>query len=98
MANNKIPLWLEELNIEDIEFMRKFIINSGSLKLLAKDYEVSYPTIRSRLNELIEKINNQTSNEKEPMVSYIKKLAIEDKLSLDVAQLIINKYENDKDE
>ncbi len=50
------PQWLKHLSEEDLAFTRRFVLNSGSLKALAADYRVSYPTIRLRLDRLIEKI------------------------------------------
>lgn len=48
--------WLDHLNEEDITFLKKFVLSSGSLKELAKTYDVTYPTIRLRLDRLIQKI------------------------------------------
>jgi hypothetical protein len=50
------PAWLVHLADEDYEFIRKFVLASGSLKDLARQYDVSYPTIRLRLDRLIERI------------------------------------------
>ena len=41
---------------EDIAFLKRFLLASGSLKELAQGYSVSYPTVRLRLDRLIEKI------------------------------------------
>ncbi len=51
-----IPLWIRVLNEEDIAFVKRFVVNSGSLKTMAAEYDVSYPTMRRRLDRLIEKI------------------------------------------
>ena len=48
--------WLEHLPDEDLAFVKRFILASGSLKALAQDYGISYPTVRLRLDRLIEKI------------------------------------------
>ena len=48
--------WVEQLGEEDIAFVKRFILASGSLKALAQDYGISYPTVRLRLDRLIEKI------------------------------------------
>ena len=48
--------WLDNLEEEDLAFIRRFILASGSLKELAGAYGVSYPTVRLRLDRLIEKI------------------------------------------
>lgn len=55
MAAN-IPVWFAELSDEDREFVRRFVLASGSLKDLAEKYGVSYPTIRVRLDRLIERV------------------------------------------
>jgi hypothetical protein len=51
------PGWIDEMNHEDWQFIRRFILASGSLKELAQIYEVSYPTLRARLDRLIAKVN-----------------------------------------
>ncbi len=48
--------WLEQMDPEDLAFMKRFILASGSLKEMAKIYGVSYPTVRLRLDRLIQKI------------------------------------------
>ncbi|MBA8777369.1 DUF2089 family protein [Staphylococcus schleiferi subsp. coagulans] len=88
--------WLDDLDESDLEFVRRFILNSGSLKKLSKEYEVSYPTIRSRLNQLISKIKLVEEKQSEPMIKFIKSLAIEDKVSLETANLIIKKYKDER--
>lgn len=50
------PAWVEALEAEDLEFLRRFLLSSGSLKDLASEYQVSYPTIRGRLDRLIAKV------------------------------------------
>lgn len=57
------PQWLQHLSEEDLAFTRRFVLNSGSLKALAADYRVSYPTIRLRLDRLIDKIRLIESRE-----------------------------------
>jgi hypothetical protein len=48
--------WLEFLNDEDLAFVKRFLLASGSLKELAQAYGISYPTVRLRLDRLIAKI------------------------------------------
>ena len=38
---------------EDLDLIAELVLQSGSLKGLAKSYGVSYPTIRSRLDNVI---------------------------------------------
>lgn len=92
-----IPYWLENLENEDYEFIRKFIICSGSLKDLAQDYNVSYPTMRIRLDKLIKKIEiNKQINDS--YISLIKKLALDEKFDFETAKVLIDEYrkENNK--
>lgn len=56
MEDRNLPAWLARLEDEDYEFIKRFLLASGSLKDLAQQYEVSYPTIRLRLDRLIERI------------------------------------------
>jgi len=51
-----LPPWLEALDEEDQQFLRRFVLSSGSLKALCDEYEVSYPTLRARLDRLIAKV------------------------------------------
>jgi hypothetical protein len=48
--------WVEKLTDEDLAFIKRFMLASGSLKDLAKEYGISYPTIRLRLDRVIQKI------------------------------------------
>jgi len=56
MAAHEIPGWFAHLEEEDQQFIKRFLLASGSLKELAEFYEVSYPTLRLRLDRLIERI------------------------------------------
>ncbi|MFO0908583.1 MAG: DUF2089 family protein [Isosphaeraceae bacterium] len=51
-----LPSWIRELSEEDLAFLRRFLVCSGSLKDLATEYGVSYPTVRGRLDRLIAKV------------------------------------------
>ncbi len=46
------------LDGDDLEFVLRFVRASGSLKELAEGYQVSYPTIRARLDRLISRVND----------------------------------------
>ena len=50
---------------EDLDLITEFLLRSGSLKALAEAYGVSYPTIRLRLDRLIERLTAILS-EREP--------------------------------
>jgi len=51
-----LPTWMNGLSEEDTQFIKRFMLASGSLKELARQYGISYPTVRNRLDRLIEKI------------------------------------------
>src|SRR3954465_10246661 len=53
---DRLPAWLAALDDEDVAFLRRFLLGSGSLKELAEAYGVSYPTLRGRLDRLIAKV------------------------------------------
>ncbi len=56
MNDDTHPLWLSGMTEEDIGFIRRFVLASGSLKHVAQEYGISYPTVRLRLDRLIEKV------------------------------------------
>ena len=93
-----IPAWLAELDEEDLVFMKRFLLASGSLKEVASLYGVSYPTVRLRLDRLIQKIRLTEKAEEDPYVSLVKKLAVDDKLDFDTAKLLITEYRKLKEE
>lgn len=47
---------LARLTREDLDLITEFVLRSGSLKDLAEAYGVSYPTIRSRVDALIDRL------------------------------------------
>nr|WP_246162473.1 DUF2089 family protein [Sphingobacterium phlebotomi] len=47
---------LMRLSVEEQEFVLQFLINSGSLKEMANQMEKSYPTVRNKLDDLINRI------------------------------------------
>ena len=56
MSDSDKKRWMDSLEDEDLAFIKRFILFSGSLKDLADAYGVSYPTLRLRLDRLIDKI------------------------------------------
>lgn len=51
-----LPL-LAQLDSNEQDFIVKFVKSSGSLKEMAKELSLSYPTVRNLLNDIILKIN-----------------------------------------
>ena len=61
-------------------------------------YGVSYPTVRLRLDRLIQKIQLTETAEADPYVSLIKRLAVDDKLDVETARLLLQAYRKTKEE
>lgn len=96
MALQVIPEWMADLEDEDVTFVKKFLLASGSLKEMARQYGVTYPTVRLRLDRLIQKIKLSEDTEKEPYIALIKQLALNDKLDFETAKLLISEYKRAK--
>ena len=96
MALQVIPEWMADLEDEDITFVKKFLLASGSLKEMARQYGVTYPTVRLRLDRLIQKIKLSEDAENEPYIALIKQLALNDKLDFETAKLLIAEYKKAK--
>nr|WP_308506496.1 DUF2089 family protein [uncultured Agathobaculum sp.] len=92
MAIEVVPEWMAQLDDEDVSFIKKFILASGSLKEVAGVYSVTYPTVRLRLDRLTQKIDIGEREVEEPYSALIKRLAVNDKLDFDTAKILINEY------
>jgi hypothetical protein len=85
--------WLTELTDEEIAFLKRFVLASGSLKDLAADYRISYPTVRLRLDRLIQKIQIVD----DPRIAdgferYARGLHAEGKLDLATLKVLLQKH------
>lgn len=96
MTIEVVPEWIINLDDEDISFIKRFILASGSLKEVAKEYKVTYPTVRLKLDKLIQKIQINEDVSNEPYISLIKRMAINDKLDFDTAKILISEYKKVK--
>lgn len=92
MDMTMIPLWMSNLDDEDMTFIKRFLLASGSMKEVAAQYGVSYPTVRLQLDRLIQKIQLGEQIENEPYIALIKRLAVDDKLDFDTAKILISEY------
>lgn len=68
MAIETVPEWMAGLEDEDVAFIKKFLLASGSLKEVAGLYGVTYPTVRLRLDRLIQKIHLSEDTAADPYV------------------------------
>lgn len=98
MSIHIMPEWFENLDDEDVSFIKRFIIASGSLKEIARQYGVTYPTVRLRLDKLIQKIQISDQPEQDPFISLIKQLTINDKIDLSTAKVLTAEYKKTKRE
>lgn len=96
MSMELLPEWMAGLEEEDVAFIKKFILASGSLKEVAGQYGVTYPTVRLRLDRLIQKIKLTEDAAADPYIATIKRLAVNEKLDLDTAKVLIAEYKKSK--
>jgi len=96
MAIEIVPEWMINLDDEDISFMKNFLLASGSLKEIANKYNVTYPTVRLRLDRLIQKIQISEDNTNEPYIALIKRLAVNERVDFDTAKILITEYKKMK--
>lgn len=93
-----LPDWMAELEDEDAAFIKRFVLASGSLKEMAGLYGVSYPTVRLRLDRLIQKIKLSETAEADSYVALVKRLALDGRLDFDTAKLLLGAYRKAKEE
>lgn len=98
MPTGMMPEWLSALEDEELSFIKNFLLCSGSLKEVASLYGVSYPTVRLRLDRLIQKIQIGEEYTGEPYIALIKRLALNNRLDFDTAKVLIQEYKRNKNE
>ena len=87
---------MRDLTEEDLIFIKRFLLASGSLKEIAKEYSVTYPTVRVRLNRLIEKIKFTDTDIEDPYIGLIKRMVIDEQIEFDAARVLISEYKKQK--
>ncbi len=91
--------WLDYLSDDDLAFVKRFILASGSLKELARVYAISYPTVRLRLDRLIAKI--QVVEDQQTTSSFEKVLRAqyaEGKIDLDTLKRLLAAHREELEE
>jgi hypothetical protein len=84
------PDWLGELEPDDLQFLKRFLLSSGSLKALAEEYNVSYPTIRARLDRLIAKVQvAEDSTASDPFERRVRILVADSRLTPTIARELL---------
>ena len=81
---------LDQLEAEDREFVLRFVLASGSLKQVAEAYGVSYPTLRSRLDRLIERLQHAIAQRQpDPMAELLATLVERGELNSRAARQLL---------
>ena len=82
--------WTDLLSEEDLAFVKRFVLASGSLKEMAKVYGISYPTVRLRLDRLIEKVKILDSPQiTSPFERLVRARYAEGKIDMDTLKLLL---------
>ncbi|MCX6853106.1 MAG: DUF2089 family protein [Verrucomicrobia bacterium] len=85
--------WLDSLEEEDINFLKRFLLASGSLKELAEGYKVSYPTVRLRLDRLIQKVHvYDDANAGDAHERHMRALAADGKIDTATLKTLLSSY------
>ena len=91
--------WFLDLNEEDRNFVKRFVLASGSLKKLAQDYGISYPTVRLRLDRLIEKIKVLESYQNASRFERLLRAEYaEGRIGLESLKLLLDAYRQESEE
>lgn len=86
------PSWILDLNDEELEFIKYFVLSSGSIKKLTAIYSTSYPTLRKQLDKLIQKIRVGERKENDKVIRLIQQLEREGKIDQDIADTVVSEY------
>jgi hypothetical protein len=97
MSDSQKNGWMDSLEDEDLAFIKRFVLSSGSLKDLADAYNVSYPTLRLRLDRLIDKIKILDSqNIDDPFERQLRAQFADGKLDSQVFKKLLSAYQEQK--
>lgn len=98
MQNAAKANWTQGLTNEDLAFIKRFVLVSGSLKELAKAYDISYPTVRLRLDRLIDKIKILDSHEiTTEFERLLRVLYAEGKIDMDTLNAVLKMHRNEEE-
>lgn len=84
---------IDRLTEDDREFVLRFLLASGSLKELAQGYGVSYPTIRARLDRLLERLRALLAGRTpDPMADFLADLVARGEMTAGAARAILKRH------
>jgi len=85
--------WIDYLSDEDLGFLKRFLLASGTLKDLAAQYGISYPTVRLRLDRLIEKVKVIDADSRAGhFETTLRSLHAEARMDADAFRVLLNAY------
>lgn len=90
--------WIDRLDDENVAFLKRFVLASGSLKDLATAYGITYPTVRLRLDRLIAKI--QVFDSHRPMDDFeraVRGMHADNKIDLSTMKTLLSLHEAQKE-
>ncbi len=88
--------WIEGLEDEDLMFVKRFVLASGSLKAIAEEYGISYPTVRLRLDRLIQKIGLLDDHRLSgPFERRLRSLYAERRIDLETLKLLLLEHQRE---
>lgn len=88
--------WFSQLEEEDQQFVKRLVLASGSLKELAESYDVSYPTIRLRLDRLIERVRTSENPLSDAFETKVRQLVAEGDVSAKIGKHLLRMYKDTK--
>ena len=91
------PLLL--LNEEELDLVLQLVLASGSLKDLARVYQVSYPTIRLRVDRLIHRLRQLVEGATpDPMMQLIAGLVERGEITVTAARAVRDLYRQHREQ
>jgi len=88
--------WFSQLDEEDQRFIKRLVLASGSLKELADGYGVSYPTIRLRLDRLIERVGTFEDPANDAFEAKLRQFVAEGDISTRVGKQLLRIHKETK--
>ncbi len=90
---------LLSLTEEELDLVLQLVLASGSLKDLARAYQVSYPTIRAKVDRLIERVRQIVGGAPaDPMMQLLADLVERGEITVSAARSVRDLYRQQKAE